>query len=192
MSTAVFAKELRETIVALKNEEGITEINADNLISYLDRVIEGEGSSEFVDKERYKAELQLWVEKNKVSHSLEIEEFRAIIMQGQNALKTALIMNGGATIAILAFLGKLSDSAPSHIANFSTAMNVFICGIFFAGLSSGLTYLAQLLGSAKTESSYRNWKWLNALVIVMGLTSYGLFIYGAFITVEALTSITGM
>ena len=188
MNTKTFAAELRELIVQLKNEQGINEIKSDNLIAYLDEVIGGEEKNQ----EKYKAELQLWVERNKLQQSFKLEEFKAVIQQGQNALKAAFLMNGGAVIAILAFLGKLAGINQVAMSALSDAMLIFVSGVFLAGLASGCTYLAQYVAAFRDQ-----YKWafilgfaLNILVIVMGLSSYGFFIWGAVYAKSAFTAIT--
>lgn len=190
MSTKSFAKELRDIVVSLKAEKGIKEINCDNLVAYLDEVLSGPDEVSQESLEKYKAELQIWVEENRLYQSAKLENFKAVITQGQNALKAAFLMNGGAAVAILAFMGKLSDSKPSFITNFNEPMMIFVFGIFLAGLSSGFTYLSQWIASHdKTWASTAGYT-LNILVILMGLSSYGCFMWGAVSAVAAFSNIT--
>jgi len=184
MSTKSFAKELKDIAVSLKTEQGINEIKIDNLINYLDEVLSEPEEVTPEKLEKYKAELQVWVEENKVAKTAQLEVFKAVILQGQSALKSAFIMNGGASIAILAFLGKLSDSKASCISCFTEPMQIFVTGVFLAGLSSGVTYLSQWASSYDTDAGYKIGFGLNLLVIIMGLSSYGCFIWGALSAVE--------
>src|SRR5688572_17379928 len=57
------------------------------------------------DLEKYKAELSVWVAKQNFSHSTSIELLRATIQTGDAALKSAILINGGASAALLAFIG---------------------------------------------------------------------------------------
>ena len=109
MSTKQFAQGLKETVEELR-KEGITEINSENLIAYLDQVL---GSSDdaisHTEMEKYRAQLQVWVEQHKGIQTSQIEKFKSVVKAGQHALRTSFLMNGGATVVILAFMGKLSE-----------------------------------------------------------------------------------
>lgn len=178
MTEYKFAEELQKAIEDLR-DKGITEIKCDGLIEYLNNSKKLIGKDTIqVDIERYKAELQIWVEKHKVSHASSIEMFKSVITSGQNALRTAFLMNGGATISMLAFLGKLTDQHPDKLRIFSCAMIPFVIGVLAITMASGFTYLSQWFYAGQT-----NWKRItgltcNILAIIMGLASYGLFIWG--------------
>jgi hypothetical protein len=189
MTTKSFAKELRDLVVSLKNDQGIKEISSENLISYLDEVLGGPEEVSQESLEKYKAELQVWVEQNKLSQSARLEAFKAVILQGQNALKTAFLMNGGATIAILAFLGKLTEEKAEYISSFSDPMVIFVIGVFLAGLSSGFTYLSQWIASHDKPWAEKVGYRINLLVILMGLSSFGFFIWGALCANRAFSTI---
>ena len=61
--------------------------------------------------EFYKANLQAWLEEIKKINAREIEVFRLVFTAGQNALRTSFFMNGGASVAILTFIGHLATNA---------------------------------------------------------------------------------
>ena len=69
--------------------------------------------------------------------------FHAVITIGQGALKSGALINGGACVALLAFIGNIITKDASMISGLSTALLIFGCGVFFAAISSGTTYLAQ-------------------------------------------------
>lgn len=173
MTTKSFATELKNTIRSIRNEQAVTEIKCDNLIAYLEEVINSPNEEiDSTQMEKYKAELQLWIKQNEAAQS-------SVILAGQNALKTAFLMNGGATVAILAFLGKLSDQHQDKIAIFSSSLIVFVIGVLAITVASGVTYLSQWFygysESWKKKTGFR----LNILAIILGLASYCLFIWGA-------------
>jgi hypothetical protein len=64
------------------------------------------------DLERYKANLQGWLETFKNVQTQNIEMFRSVITAGQNALRTSFLMKGGASLAILTFIGHLATNTP--------------------------------------------------------------------------------
>ncbi|KZZ30084.1 hypothetical protein A3754_21730, partial [Alcanivorax sp. HI0083] len=142
MSAKALARNLRDEIAHLKNEQGINAIQSDDLLAYLNRVIDApEEEVDPVKLEQIRAQLQANVEDRKAQQSSALEMFRSVITAGQNAIKTSLLMNGGATIALLAFLGKLTTENPGKLSVFSGSLMIFTFGVFVIGLVSGLTYL---------------------------------------------------
>jgi len=186
MTTRSFAIELRSTISSIKEDQGITEIKCDNLIAYLDEVINSpEEDVNAAQMEKYKAQLQLWIKQNEVAHGWDLEMFRSVIMAGQNALKTAFLMNGSAAVALLAFLGKLSDQHQNKIAVFASSLVVFVIGVLAITMASGSTYLSQFFYADSELWKQKTGLVLNILAIVLGLSSYGLFIWGTIIAYKA-------
>lgn len=55
--------------------------------------------------EAYRAELTALVNSSQQEHESNLEMLRATIATGQSALKSALLINGGAAVAVLAFIG---------------------------------------------------------------------------------------
>ena len=98
-------------------------IRCDNLIAYLDEVINSPDEEvSQVRLEEYKTELQVWVEQNKSRDLYNVEMLRSVLAAGQNALRSAFLMNSGATVALLAFLGKLSEDHQGKIPAFANSM----------------------------------------------------------------------
>jgi len=173
-----FATDLKQTIEELKSD-GVSDIKCDNLIAYLEEVLKSP-TAELTpaELEQYRAKLQLWVEQNKGMQASQMEMFKSVISSGQNALRTAFMMNGGATVALLAFLGKLSDQHQDKIPVFSSSMVLYVAGVFTITLASGSTYLSQGFYASSKKLQKKIGFWLNLLSIILGLISYGFFIYG--------------
>ncbi len=149
MSAKALARNLRDEILHLKNEQGVDKIQSEDLLAYLNRVIDAPDEDvDPVQLEKIRAQLQANVEDRKASQSSSLEMFRSVITAGQNAIKTSLLMNGGATIALLAFLGKLTTDNPAKLSLFASSLMIFTLGVFVTGLVSGFTYLSQWLGSS--------------------------------------------
>ena len=146
----------------------------------MDQVIESpEDGSSTLALEKYRADLQVWVEHHKRNHASDLEMFKSVISSGQNALRTAFLMNGGATVAILAFLGKLSDGNKAKIPIFSESLVMFVIGVLAITMSSGMTYLSQWFYHTSETWKLKTGFALNIFAIVLGLSSYGFFIWGA-------------
>jgi len=178
MSAKEFALQLKKIIEDLK-ENGTTAIYCDNLISYLDKVVNSPSPVvSDTELEKYKAELQVWVEKNKCAYLSDLEMFRSVIFAGQNAIRSAFLLNGGASVAILAFIGKLTDSQQDKIPTFAESLMIFVVGVLIVAMTSGFTYLSQWLYAGDKPWKLKIGFCLNILAIVSGLTSYGIFIWG--------------
>ena len=129
MSAKTLARNLRDEIAHLKNEQGINAVQSADLLAYLNRVIDApEEEVDPVKLEQIRAQLQANVEERKAQQSSALEMFRSVITAGQNAIKTSLLMNGGATIALLAFLGKLTTENPSKLSIFSDSLMILLLG----------------------------------------------------------------
>lgn len=180
MTTKSFAIELRDLVRSIRDEQGVSEIKCDTLIAYLEEVINSSGEEITSGQmEKYKAELQVWVKENEAIQTQNVEMFRAVILAGQNALRTAFLMNGGATVALLAFLGKLSDQHQEKIAVFSSALVIFVAGVLAITVASGATYLSQWFYARSAPWKRRAAHGFNILAIVLNLASYGCFVWGA-------------
>ncbi len=95
MDAKEFAEELRDIVSGLKTK-GVESVGSDNLIKYLDEALRDLSTSAARPSEatieRYKAELQKWVEEQKNIHAQGMEMFKSVIQAGQNALRTAFLM----------------------------------------------------------------------------------------------------
>lgn len=178
MSDKDFAIQLKKSIEVLKIN-GVDKIDCDNLISKLDEIINSPSKSMGqADIEYYKAKLQLWVEAEKRNHNADIEMFRSVIESGQNAVKSSFLLNGGAAVAMLAFIGKLTEEQHTKIPGFANTLVFFVIGVFLIAFASGVTYLSQWFYAASEEWKQKVGFALNMFSIILGLSSYGSFLWG--------------
>jgi hypothetical protein len=178
MSAKEFAGQLKQTIEGLKNN-GTAAIYCDNLIAYLEEVINSPSPVVTqAELEHYKAQLQVWVEAEKRNHASDLEMFRSVIQAGQNAVKSSFLLNGGASVALLAFIGKLTEEQQSKIPAFADSLTIFVTGVFAIALASGVTYLSQWFYAESESWKQKTGFALNMVSIVLGLSSYGFFIWG--------------
>ena len=70
-----------------------------------------------------------------------VELFRSVIEHGRDALKAAILINGAAAVALLAFIGKIwsMKNSLSTADPLAYALLVFGSGVLFAGVSSAFT-----------------------------------------------------
>ena len=182
MSVKQFAAQFKAIIEDLKSK-GTAAIYCDNLIAYLNEV---QNSSELepspVEIERFKADLQNWVEANKHQHEQQLEMFRSVITAGQGAIKSSFLLNGGAAVALLAFISHLAQYNPAKVPMFAPCLLPFSLGVLTIAVTSGFTYLSQWLYASSSQRARKAGFVFNILCILLGLGSYALFSWGLFST----------
>ena len=178
MNAQEFASQLKKTIQEIKNS-GTAAIYCDNLIAYLDEVSKSPSQNPTeVEMERYRADLQLHIEQNKNYHASQLEMFKSVISSGQNAMRSSFLMNGGAAVALLAFIGHLADIAPDKVSIFAAVLMPFVLGVLAMTMTSGFTYLSQWLYNSENATTQKCGFWLNIFCIALGISSYGLLMWG--------------
>ena len=70
----------------------------------------------------------------------ELESFRALVQFGQGALRTSLLINGGATVALLSFFAATVSSVAAYSEHLKQALLTYGIGVFLGALASGFGY----------------------------------------------------
>lgn len=180
MSVKQFAADMKATIEGIK-ANGTAAIYCDNIIAYLDEVQNSpEPEPTPIEIERYKAKFQIWVNENKSRHAGEIEMFRSVITAGQGAIKSSFLLNGGASFAMLAFIGHLAQFNTPMVPVFAKCLILFAFGVLAVAVTSGSTYLSQWFYGQSLGWTKKTGFLLNILCIVLGIVSYGMFTWGMF------------
>jgi hypothetical protein len=110
------------------------------------------------------------------------------VKTGENAVKSLLVVNGGAALALLAFLGsvaRMSDdlAIKSDIAN---SLAIFTFGAFLAALTSGLTFFSQAgFGGEFGNHSASVGYWFRRAAIASAVLSTAGFVVGAWVSAKA-------
>ncbi len=184
MNAKQFAAQMKTMIEDIKSK-GTAAIYCDNIISYLNEVQNSpDPEPTQVAIERYKADLQNWIEANKYQHEGHLEMFRSVIASGQSAMKSSFMLNGGAAVALLAFIAHLAEFRADKVPEFSACLLPFAFGVLAIVIASGCTYLSQLLFSNAREGVRKAGFWVNILCICLGIASYVLFICGLLATYQ--------
>ena len=158
-------------------EKGTETVSMDAFLAYLD------GFKPDLERvEEYKlAEFEAENERNLVDRKVVLE---SVFAYGQMAIRSAMVINGGAAIAILAFIGNLwSRSFPQDaLAPLANAMAAFPFGALAAAAAAGVTYACQYCYSRPwMKTAYV----FHALSILMVVASLGLFGIGVWNSYEA-------
>jgi len=139
--------------------------------------------------EKWKVDCTYKLEEQKLQWMYSQTIYQQVNMQGQGALRAALLINGGASVAMLAFIGSTNALGVEMLL---IPLCLFIIATSCCGLASAFTYLAGLVqqpdfeekDAAKTEQkelTKKKWFWrLNLTVIILIIISYVLFAYGSY------------
>lgn len=181
MDSKQFAALMLEEVQNLERQ-GTSNILCSNLVIYLRNHIDNVVTSRpEIEVEKEKAFLQNWIESNKHRFETEREMFRSVISSGQNALKTGFLLNGGASVAMLAYIGQHGEG---YVKEFSQSLIYFVWGTVCITLSSGMVYICQRVFSDEELSKK---KWVSALdvsTILMGFSAFFFFIRGMYIAYD--------
>ncbi len=105
-----------------------------------------------------------------------IETYKSLIQLGTFGLKFIQIVNGGAAIALLAYLGNVTKSG-GEAPDLVWPMTFFIIGLILGGLATVTAYLTQLhlynegLGVVQS-GEHKLWLWASIGLCVLGLASF--------------------
>jgi hypothetical protein len=117
-----------------------------------------------------------------------LETYKSMISIGTEALRALLLINGGAVVAILAYLGKAS-TAPSIAQDVLTPIGFFIAGLVVATIAFLTTYLTQYhlfndFFESERKKSQKHVLWLRVTILI-SFASVAFFAWGAFESVRA-------
>jgi hypothetical protein len=132
--------------------------------------------------EAYKAKLSALAYSLQQDHEKDLEMLRATIATGQSALKSALLINGGAAVAILAFIGNAWSTPKTAplVAGLAYGLSLFVWGVMSAACAAGATYLSQAgFGGEFGTNSQRIGRIGMVLAILGVIGAYVLFGLGA-------------
>jgi hypothetical protein len=78
-------------------------------------------------------------------HQLNLENFKAVLASSRDALKSAILINGGAGVALLAFMGQMQKGGVSTAMAtwLPWSLACFVLGVLVAAIATGASYLAQ-------------------------------------------------
>jgi hypothetical protein len=145
-----------------------------------------ENLEQLMKLEQYKAELQLHHEQYKAELQLHHEQYvqsvATVMAAGQTAIKSALIVNAGAAVAVLAFMGNGAFIFPG----FCEAVLRFGLGVFFAIVAGGTTYLSQHAFAGKSGVAGHIMQGFSCVLIA---AAYLFFLWGIYLAYGALRGV---
>ena len=106
-------KRLREEVVDAKQNghQQVTLESLERLLAVLEESqVTGKEPTEF-DLALYNARATANLAEYNAGMAIDLETMRSVVLSGQNALKSLMLINGGAVVALLAFLSHIWDKA---------------------------------------------------------------------------------
>jgi len=136
-------------------------------------------------------------------------DFRKSAIESANiAIRAMILINGGAVVALLAFVGALSSADNSkfsiNIIDIAISMRWFAFGVGLSATVAALAYLVNMLDADIENTKILSWehpysedreitKWLTKLrvclhvvAILIAVLTLGVFFYGVFVVTRAM------
>lgn len=137
--------------------------------------------------EHYRAVLNHDLENVRHVNAASLENFKAVIAAGQNAIRSIILINGGASVAMLAFLGHLVRIGSPQVPQFAGSLVAFVTGTLLGTLVAGSTYLAQFFFGYPDDRERRVGLVFNVLAVAIAILSYLTFFAGSYTAYQAFT-----
>ncbi len=173
-------------------------ISIENLENYLHKFKEalpdGESSMKMsFETEKLKKDIEAinarFAHERNLAHYREDHEYTrqlwdATFQYGHTALKSAILINGGAAAAMLAFIGNIWNGAlvQNVMGPLTNSIILFCFGVASGALGTGFTYFTQYGYAEKKVKFARSF---HVLTILLVLVSYSLFIFGCYEAYES-------
>jgi len=113
----------------------------------------------------------------RATHESDLEMFKSVLETGKTAVTTAILVSGGATVAMLAFVGNLQAKLRAEPISTPVvvALILFAAAVLSAAAGSGARYLSQACYASHWQRSAVSF---HVACIVLVVASYGLFAAG--------------
>ncbi|GAB7525298.1 hypothetical protein [Paraburkholderia sp. 2C] len=191
MKASDFVKQFQQAVNDVE-AQGFKLIEIVNLKTYLKNMLEMAEGQEQAQPQLTEAQaehqLEVWKAQLSAHSTFNVEMFKAVIEAGQTALKSAILINGGAAVALLAFAGnaitkwKMEPGTPL-LTSVGWAMTCFAGGTGVGGVATAFRYLSQYgFGNVIQDTSKKRWLRFayifQCLSIAAGVASFALFFVG--------------
>ncbi len=105
------------------------------------------------------------------------ETYKSLMLYGNNAVKFVLLVNGGAVIALLTFLGNFLKNNQANI-DMAWPMGCYLFGIILGGIANMTAYQTQLtlynegLGN-NPKLDHTKWLYSTFILVTIGIVLFG-------------------
>jgi len=155
------------------------------------------------DLENYKAILRRQEMHWRAQYDFMLNSDRFAVDIGLTALRISLLVNAGAVVALLAFVGQLWDKEPERMADVLSASVPFVWGLISAAVAAGVAYFYQSGVTAKSHHELEKISrasediepqvWIPRLtnltrlgMLALVMAAYGFFLWGTLRAIDTL------
>ncbi len=175
MKSAEFAKLLRNEVIQL-NIDGHKTIECKNLTAYLEEKIPELEKSDTSDHQ-VNVDFRLAHYQATIAGSSQM--FASVLEYGKHALNSIMVINAGASVALLSLIGSLTTKeSPLAGERFAFPLLLFVLGVVFSAVASGGSYCTQYFYTEQPDRLIG--KRFHVATVVFVVCSYLIFIAGAF------------
>ena len=103
------------------------------------------------------------------------EMFKTIFVYGEHAVRSVLIINGGAAVALLAFIGNIlaRGVSKSLASDYSLPLAYYAFGVLVGSLAMGGSYITQYSYVHFGQKWGVVWHWVTATLVVFAYVCFG-------------------
>lgn len=110
-----------------------------------------------------------------------IETYKSLIQISVQGLKLLAVLNGGATVALLAYLGNVAGKR-MPVPDMRLPMACYVVGLAFCGFAFVASYLTQLVLYNETVGNpvprwlgrHSRWLWAAIVLVVLSLSAFSI------------------
>jgi len=178
METTEAIAKLRQDLQTVKGT-GRRWVAIEALEAYLDGLEKGaaqSAESRRLEYQRllahYDAQIKTW-----------IEMFKSVIDAGKEALNALLLINGGAVVALLGFLGAniAKEGSAALGMRLTSSLLLFGVGVLLGAVAFGVRYLSQAVYAVERNKIGSTLNVLTILIAIAGYIVFGFGVYGAYL-----------
>lgn len=176
--------ELQEAISKFKTDlaevkaGGKSEVEIQNLEGYLDAL---KAQASMSTEQRRQAHESGLAQYNATLNN-QLENFRQVMAAGKEAINASIIINGGAVIALMSFMGNsVGKSKTNYLMALAYPLFMFGAGVFCGGVAFGTRYISQFFyADFNSPKKVRCGHWFNAISWLLIISSYLAFLIAVF------------
>lgn len=180
MEAKELIEQIRKETIAFK-ALGNQVVNIDGLLAYLDGLEKYANESKEYRQQANQGNLAKFQHESEVS----IKLMEAAIEAGKEAIKAAVLINGGAAVALLSFIA--SDKvAIIDGQKLGCSVALFAGGVLLGAVAFSSRYLSQFFYNAKCNKTGNLFNFGSWLLVFLSYVAFG---GGIYVTVNALTTL---
>lgn len=173
------AQTLRERAQKLRVSNGASPA-ADRLDAIAQKLEDGGINNAIsADLESHKTRNAQWLDQMKRHGDWYLENDKAVLNLSQAAVRTLVLVNAGAAIALLSFVANIWQKG-TDVSPFVGGLAWFCLGVGAATLTAALSYFTQLLYGSRDDKELSLAKLLHKTTVVIGFASLIIFAVGCF------------